>query len=232
MAGERNPQTARVTMSRAVLMAAAPVLVLLLSGCGSSSVLSGSSLSSLNIFDSKKVSNDDPKTEGTGETTANTDLDCPEVAVRSGAATLMIGSAAKGAESGVMDLKYQGTITRTARECHLNAGVMTIKVGVEGRIITGPAGGPGTVDVPLRVAVVQEGVEPKAIVSTLAHIPVTIAGEADRVSFSHVESGISFPMPVPAGLLDAYVIYVGFDSMAPPEKKAPVKRKPRAKTQS
>ena len=62
-----------------------------------------------------------------------------------------------------MDLRYQVTIVRTARECHVNSGIMTMKVGVEGRVITGPAGGPGTVDVPLRLAVVQEGVNPKTI---------------------------------------------------------------------
>ena len=33
----------------------------------------------------------------------------------------------------------------------------------QGRIIIGPAGGPGKVDVPLRIAVVQEGVKPKTI---------------------------------------------------------------------
>ena len=211
----------------------APLLALLLVGCGSSGMLSGTSLSSLNIFDSKKVATDDaPKTDGSGEVMANTDLNCPEVQIRTGAATLMIGAKTQGAaDPSALDLKYQGSITRTARECHLNAGVMTMKVGVEGRVITGPAGGPGTVDVPLRVAVVQEGVNPKAIVSTLAHIPVTITGDVDRVSFSHVATDITFPMPAPAGLLDAYVVYVGFDSMAAPQKRAPVKRRSRAKTQ-
>ena len=43
-----------------------------------------------------------------------------------------------------MDLRYQATIIRTARECQVNSGVMTMKVGIEGRVITGPAGGPGT----------------------------------------------------------------------------------------
>ncbi len=78
--------------------------------------------------------------------------------MRTGAATLMIGSKPGEGEPNALDVRYQGSIIRTARECHINAGMMTMKVGIEGRIITGPAGGPGTVDVPLRVAVVQEGV--------------------------------------------------------------------------
>jgi hypothetical protein len=143
----------------------------------------------------------------------------------------MIGGKAAGAnDTGALDLRYQGTIIRTARECNVTAGTMTMKVGVEGRIITGPAGGPGTVDVPLRVAVVQEGVNPKPIVSKFARIPVTIASDNDRVTFTHVEQDITFPLPVPLGNIDAYVVYVGFDTMAAPEKKAPAaKRKPAAK---
>ena len=75
----------------------------------------------------------------------------------------MIGNKPGEVEPAALDMRYQGTIIRTARECHVNAGVMTMKVGVEGRIITGPAGGPGTVDVPLRIAVVKEGVNPKTV---------------------------------------------------------------------
>ena len=52
---------------------------------------------------------------------------------------------------------------------------MTMKVGIEGRVITGPAGGPGKVDVPLRIAVVQEGVEPEdRSLSKFARMPVTV----------------------------------------------------------
>ena len=53
----------------------------------------------------------------------------------------------------------------------------------------------------------------------------------DRVIFTHVEPDIVFPLPVPLGLIDRYVVYVGFDPLgAQPEKKPPVKkRKPVAK---
>lgn len=225
MRGERNEAAAIKTRRRAAILGVPSLLALLVAGCGSSSILSGSSL---NIFDSQKAT--------TGAATADaaadlSDIDCPGVTVRSGASTLMIGGKAAGAgDTGALDLRYQGTIIRTARECNVTAGTMTMKVGVEGRIITGPAGGPGTVDVPLRVAVVQEGVNPKPIASKFVRIPVTIASDNDRVTFSHVEQDISFPMPVPAGNIDAYVVYVGFDTMAAPEKKAPAaKRKPAAK---
>jgi hypothetical protein len=201
-------------------------LTLALGGCGTGNSNLFSS-SSLDLFKSSSKA-----TTGTGDnaSAADTDVECPGVDVRTGAATLMIGSKPGEAEPSALDLRYQGTIIRTARECHVNAGVMTMKVGIEGRVITGPAGGPGTVDVPLRIAVVKEGVSPKTIVSKFARVSVNVTNAVDRVNFTHVDSEIAFPMPQPLADIDAYVVYVGFDSAAAPEKKKPAaKGKPVAK---
>ena len=65
-----------------------------------------------------------------------------------------------------------------------------MKVGVEGRIIIGPAGGPGQVDVPLRIAVVEETTaDTKPIVTKLIRIPVTVASATDNPTFTHIEEG-------------------------------------------
>ena len=200
-------------------------LSLVLGGCGgSSSLFSGSSL---DLFRTSSKA-----TTGTGDTAAaaaDTDVECPGVQVRTGAATMLIGSKPGGGEPSALDVRYQGSIIRTARECNVNAGVMTMKVGIEGRVITGPAGGPGTVDVPLRIAVVREGISPKAIVSKLARIPVTVNSAVDRVTFTHVETDITFPMPQPLSEIDSYVVYTGFDPVsAPPEKKKPAAKPKRS----
>lgn len=218
----------RPSTVRAAFFGMAAALALLLGGCGTSSLLDSTTKT---IFGSKKTTTDTAASGATGDSvTDSADYECPSVTVRTGAATLMIGGKSAGGDPGVLDLRYQGTIIRMARECHVNAGVMTMKVGIEGRIITGPAGGPGTVDVPLRIAVVHEGVNPKAIVSKFASVPVTVANDVDRVTFTHVESDIAFPVPVPAGNIDAYVVYVGFDTLAAQQKKKPApKRKPAAK---
>ena len=108
---------------------------------------------------------------------------------------------------------------------------MTMKVGIEGRIITGPAGGPGTVEVPLRIAVVHEGMNPTTIMSKFARVPVTVTSAAERVTFTHVDPDIAFPMPPVLADIDAYVVYIGFDAVsAAPEKKKPVVKKPKQKT--
>ena len=201
-------------------------LALALGGCGGN--LFGSS--SLDLFGSSKATTGGDSVAGVGSDANATDVECPSVDVRTGAASLKIGSKPGESEPAALDVRYQGSIIRTARECHVNAGVMTMKVGVEGRVITGPAGGPGTVEVPLRLAVVHEGISPKAVVSKLARIPVTITGAVDRATFTHIDSDISFPLPRPLADIDSYVVYVGFDPAgATPEKKPPVKKKPAAK---
>jgi hypothetical protein len=62
---------------------------------------------------------------------------------------------------------------------------------------------------------------------------VALAGQADRVNFLHVDDAISFPLPRPVGLIDNYVVYVGFDpagaAPAKPVKPKPVPKR-RAKT--
>jgi len=130
--------------------------------------------------------------------------------VRQGAATLAITE--PGAEAGPMTTRYQVSIGQTARDCAALGGVMTMKVGVEGRILLGPAGGPGQVDIPLRMAVVQEGPAPKTVVSKFYKLAVAIPPGQTSVPFMHVEQDMSFPMPR-GGDLDAYIVYVGFDPL-------------------
>lgn len=202
-------------------------LALALSGCGSTSDLLKSS--PLDLFSSSPKAVNDAPAGGSAAISAD-DIDCPEVQVRTGASTLMIGSKPGEGEPAALDVRYQGSILRTARECHINAGMMTMKVGIEGRVITGPAGGPGTVDVPLRIAVVQEGVAPKAVASKFGKEVVTMNNAVDRATFTHIEPDIVFPLPQPLALIDRYVVYVGFDPLGDkPVKKPPVKRKPVAK---
>ena len=63
--------------------------------------------------------------------------------------------AAKGDQSTAGDLRYQLSFGQTARECSVQGETLNIKVGVQGRVILGPLGAPGPVDVPLRYAVVD-----------------------------------------------------------------------------
>jgi hypothetical protein len=211
--------------SRAAAIAGAS---LLLAACGSTSnYFSGSAL---DLFSTSSKATQVNAAAPQGPE-LDTDVPCPDVRIRNGAATLIIGLNPKEQEPSPLQVRYQGSIIRTARECHVAAGTMRMKVGIEGRIITGPAGGPGNVDVPLRIAVVQDGVTPKTIVSNFGKETVTIGQAVDRVTFTHIDDSIVFPLPQPLGLIDAYVVYVGFDPLAAqPEKKKPTPRRHKAKT--
>jgi hypothetical protein len=160
------------------------------------------------------------------------DVECPYIQIREGAATLVVGEGG-GDTNGAMALKYQATFVRAARQCSVVAGQMIMKVGVEGRVILGPAGGPGNVDVPLRIAVVDESTAgTKPIVTRLIHIPVTVQSATDNPTFAHVEDGLSFPLPSSSKILEHYLVYIGFDPLAAEVDKSPArkpKRKPEAK---
>ena len=128
-----------------------------------------------------------------------------------------------------MTLKYQGGFVRLARECAVVEGNMVAKVGVEGRIVLGPAGSPGRVGVPLRLAVVEETPSGmRAITTKFIMVPVDV-GATGNTPFVYVEEALTFPIPTPPTALDEYIIYVGFDPVsAEAQSKAP-KAQPKAK---
>jgi len=217
----RTNQTVRSGAGMLALLA----LALALGGCGSTDLFKSSPL---DFFSSSSKATNDAAPAGATDNISADDVECPEVQVRAGAATLTIGSKPGEGEPAALDVRYQGSIIRAARECHVNAGIMTMKVGIEGRVITGPAGGPGTVDVPMRIAVVHEGINPKTVVSRFIREQVVVNNASDRVTFTHVDPEIAFPLPKPLADIDSYVVYIGFDPLSepPPKKKPAVKRKP------
>jgi hypothetical protein len=149
-------------------------------------------------------------------------LTCPDIKIRPGASTYAV--AAPGKQPVGNDLRYQATITRSARDCNLENGRITARVGIQGRVIVGPAGAPATVEVPLRVAVVKDGVNEKVITTTVVRTTVSM-GEGLSVPFSVVAEDVVYPA-VSVNENDDYVFYIGFDPQAlKPEPKPKVARK-------
>jgi hypothetical protein len=151
------------------------------------------------------------------------DVNCPDVSIRAGASTYAVGMPGKDATGA--DLRYQASITKTARDCIRNGDTITARVGIQGRIIAGPAGAPGTVEVPLRVAVVQSGVGEKTI-ATKAYTTTVQMTEDGSVPFTLVADDLVYPAPS-GKEADSYIFYIGFDpqALAPPPKPKPAKRK-------
>src|SRR3981081_3515525 len=149
---------------------------------------------------------DEPAEKTPGESIEETDLTCPPVAVRAGASTFAV--APPGKQPVGNDLRYQATITKTARECSINAGQITARIGIQGRVIAGPAGAPSSVQIPLRVAVVQGGVGEKTI-ATKAYQTTVSMSEDSSVPFTLVADDLIYPAPT-GGTGDSYIFYIGF----------------------
>ncbi|HWV42229.1 hypothetical protein [Pseudorhodoplanes sp.] len=160
-------------------------------------------------------------------TGASTALDtCPNADIRRGAGTITINTNAR--DPSAMQLRYQVSVVQLARECANVAGTLTIKVGLHGRVVLGPAGTPGTIEVPVRYALVEEGPEPKTVYSKLYRVPVTIGEGQPSVSFTHIEEEMAVPMPPPA-VFDRYVIYVGYDPLGSAQERRQTKKRPAKK---
>jgi hypothetical protein len=213
--GDRRPIVKYVSVA---------TLTLAMAGCSSS----GGDGTSFGERFSQSLASGAPTAPAPAATTgATTNLDtCPNVDIRQGAGTIAINTNAR--DPSAMQLRYQISVAQMARECANVAGNLNIKVGLQGRIVLGPAGGPGSIEVPVRYALVEEGAQPKTLYSKLYRVPVAVAEGQPSVSFTHIEEAMSVPMPAPAAY-DRYVIYVGFDALGSAQErqqKKPAKKRP------
>jgi hypothetical protein len=217
----RTTAASRAGHLRAVL--AVGIVGALLSGCGGGSTL-GSSPDSPSIGD-RFGQLFGSRSQAVGEKpppAVESELTCPSVSIRAGASTYAVGLPGKPATGS--DLRYQATITRTARDCTVNSGQITARIGIQGRVIAGPAWTPGPVEIPLRVAAVQGGIREKTI-ATKAYQTTVSMSESDSVPFSLVIEDLVYPAP-PGAEGDSYIFYIGFDPQAlKPEPKPPTRKK-------
>src|SRR6185437_2896446 len=137
--------------------------------------------------------------------------DCPQVTIRAGASTYAV--AAPGKQPIGNDVRFEATITKLARDCTRLGGDITARIGIQGRVIVGPSGAPPSVEVPLRIAVVQGGVSEKVITTKAYVTNVAVQGD-DSVPFSFVADDLVYPAPPSAAIGDSYIFYVGFDPLA------------------
>ena len=107
---------------------------------------------------------------------------------------------------------------RPRANASINGGEITARIGIQGRVIAGPAGAPSSVQVPLRVAVVQGGVSEKTI-ATKAYQTTVNMTEGGSEPFTLVADDLVYPAPAGA-VGDTYIFYIGFDPQAlKPEPK-------------
>ncbi|MBS7554841.1 hypothetical protein KHC23_14410, partial [Ancylobacter dichloromethanicus] len=144
---------------------------------------------------------------------------CPPIQVRAGAAAWQVTEPQDGG------VRYQATLGQFSRECRFSAPDMNMRIGIQGRVLLGPKGGPGKLTVPLRLAVVEEGPAPKSVWTKFYAVPVEVGAGVMQVDFGLVADDVNFPRPTP-DLSERYVVYVGFDPQGKEEK--PVRARPAA----
>ncbi len=207
------------------LAIALPVVALLLAGCsgmgsggggnegpmGAGNAggqgLFGSTMETTTVLTNDRASPNSPSNINGGGPVDTSNFACPRVEVRGGAAAWQVTDKADGG------VRYQATLGQFSRECHYTSPNMTMRVGIQGRVLLGAKGGPGKLNVPIRLAVVEEGPVPKPVWTKFYSVPVEIGAGVMQVDFGLVADDIAFPLPS-AGSIERYIVYVGFDSQA------------------
>ncbi|MCB1521077.1 MAG: hypothetical protein KDJ37_10960 [Hyphomicrobiaceae bacterium] len=81
-------------------------------------------------------------------------------------------------------IMHRGEITKTARECRVEQGRVTVKYGFSGRVLLGPRGQSGTVTLPINIAVTDSS--RATVAGDSIKIPVTVAVDKPIGYFSAV----------------------------------------------
>lgn len=129
--------------------------------------------------------------------------ECPPIKVKAGSEALFYYG--KGKVGNPKDLNYQAIMDKQSRNCVVSNGLITVKMGMVGRLLLGPAGNQTNVNVPVRFTVERDGV---ALFSEKYEIPVTITPPNQSEEFVKVVENVA--VPYTGG--EQIVFYVGFDS--------------------
>ena len=127
---------------------------------------------------------------------------CPAVTLRDG--TSSYRNYAKGGKDDPSKVVYQASLADTTRQCVQSEDRLTVTVVAQGRVVAGPAGGPGKVTLPIRVAATDGE---KTLYSELTQYPVEVPPGTANAQFVFTKADVTLP----AGAGAEAKIFVGFD---------------------
>ncbi|MBB6309226.1 hypothetical protein [Xanthobacter tagetidis] len=220
-------QVRRRGSARAAFAAPAAIaaLALALAGCGAGEGLDGAfGAQDVGVAGASAGVSSTPGSLTVGSGPNAIEYECPKVTVRTGASTWQVQAREGG-------LRYQGTIGQLARECSISGANMAVKVGIEGRVLVGEKGTAGALEVPIRIAVVQEGPNPKTVATKFFVLPLEIPQGQVSSTFAVVEDQLTFPLVKPDEI-ERYVIYVGYDPQGEPKIRPARSAQPRPSASS
>ena len=107
-------------------------------------------------------------------------------------------------------IMHRGEITKTARECQIEPGRVTVKYGFSGRVLLGPKGKPGNIVLPLNV-VVNDSKREK-VATDIVKVDATVGADKPIGYFSIVRT-VTFAVPE-GSRPGEFEVIVGFDGKA------------------
>lgn len=129
--------------------------------------------------------------------------ECPPIKVRSGGEAIFYYGGGRTGDA--KSLQYQAVIDETSRNCVVSNGLITVNMGVTGRVLLGPAGKQTSVNAPVRFAIERDG---QAIYSEKFTLPVALTPPTQSAEFVKVVENVSIPYL--GG--ETITIWVGFDT--------------------
>ena len=179
-------------------VAAAGAVLLALAGCQS-----GDTQGALNVGpESEKLA--EPKVR-------QSDLSayCPQVVLREGTA-IYKKYEGETPEGDAAKLVYQASITDVSRECSRANGMLTMNVGIAGRVVPGPLSKAGNLQMPIRVVAVRGD---DVLYSKLHQHPVAVGEGSAAVQFAFNDAAVTFPIPEGRNIQ----VFAGYDEGPPPK---------------
>lgn len=131
--------------------------------------------------------------------------ECPPIKVRNGGGALFSYADRKVGDP--RSLKFQAVIDKQSRNCIVSNGLITVKMGVVGRLLLGPEGEQSDYTVPIRFAVERDS---QAVFSQKYDIPVNVTPPSQSEEFVKVVENVAIPYLGGENI----TIWVGFDSQS------------------
>lgn len=117
----------------------------------------------------------------------------------------------EGRVGDALAVMHRGEITKTARECSIQPGQVTVKYGFSGRVLLGPRGKAGRITLPIQVFVADG--QRQRIAADKMTVDVDVSLDKPIGYFSKVQT---LTFSIPQGTRPGeYEVFVGFEQTAP-----------------
>ena len=131
---------------------------------------------------------------------------CPQISLRDG--TAVYRSYARGKEGDAEQVVFQASLADSTRSCARTESTLTVNALIQGRLVSGPQGKAGTINLPVRVTVTDGGQE---VFNELEQYPVSLADVNTPTQFVYTKA-----INVPGNVSGMTRVFIGFEQ---PKKK-------------